>query len=88
MAPPTLPIRRVKTTVFSVATQVRHRADAKAAVELIALMTESDSCFPLSSRSLKHITDETLLLELARRGYDFSNFDANDETTAEIIKIG
>ena len=63
-------------------------ADAKAAVELIALMTESDSCFPLSSRSLKHITDETLLLELARRGYDFSNFDANDETTAEIIKIG
>lgn len=62
-------------------------ASARQTVEAIALIAERDGS-PILSRSLKHITDETLLLELARRGYDFSNFDANDETTAEIIKIG
>ena len=41
-------------------------ADARAAVELIALITESDSC-PLSSDSLEKIDDETLRSELARR---------------------
>ena len=49
-------------------------------------------CQPFSttllSRSLKGITDEKLLLELARRGYNLPKLDANDETTAEIIKIG
>ena len=37
--------------------------------------------------ALKIIADETLLLELARRGYDLSSLRDN-ETTAEIIKIG
>ena len=61
-------------------------ADAKAAVEAIALITESDRNH-LSSDSLTEIDDETLLLELARRGYNLRDFDEIDETTAEIIKI-
>ena len=61
-------------------------ADAKAAVELIALMTESDRS-PLSSRSLEDIDDETLITEFRKRGYDLSRLREN-ETTAEIIKIG
>ena len=61
-------------------------ADAKAAVEAIALITESDRT-SLLSRSLKNITDEKLLLELARRGYDPSRLRENDEATAEIVTI-
>ena len=61
-------------------------ADAKAAVELIALMTESDS-LPLSSRSLKDFNDETLHCELIKRGYNVTKRQEN-ETTAEIVKIG
>ena len=41
----------------------------------------------LSSRSLKAITDETLYLELTRRGYDLSKLQ-DEPTTAEIVKIG
>ena len=37
--------------------------------------------------SLKKEADETLFLELARRGYDLSKLRENDETAAEIIKI-
>lgn len=37
---------------------------------------------------LKETPDETLFLELARRGYDLSSLRPDDETTAEIIKIG
>ena len=33
------------------------------------------------------IADETLFLELQRRGYDLSKL-RDDETTAEIVKIG
>ena len=33
------------------------------------------------------IADETLFLELQRRGYDLSKLRENDETTAEILKI-
>ena len=75
-------------------------ADARAAVEGIALgkggTDASDTPIPtfaepyrmpLLSGSLTDITDETLLLELARRGYDLPNFEEIDETTAEIIKI-
>ena len=58
----------------------------KAAVELIALITESDR-IPLSSRSLEDIDDETLITEFRKRGYDLSRLREN-ETTAEIIKIG
>ena len=62
-------------------------ATARETVEAMALAAESYRT-TLLSRSLKHITDESLLLELARRGYNLPDFDANDETTAEIIKIG
>ena len=61
-------------------------ADAKAAVELIALVSESDRT-TLSSRSLEDIDDETLITEFRKRGYDLSRLREN-ETTAEIIKIG
>ena len=61
-------------------------ADAKAAVESIALITESDRS-PLSSRSLEEIDDKTLITEFRKRGYDLSRLREN-ETTAEIIKIG
>ena len=76
-------------------------ADAKAAVELIALMSESDRNH-LSSRSLEEIDDETLRSELARRGYNVTKRRENEAearhhddsdrvtsaTTAEIVKIG
>ena len=61
-------------------------ADAKAAVEAIALITESDRNH-LSSDSLKKIDDETLQCELEKRGYNISR-RRSDETTAEIVKIG
>ena len=61
-------------------------ADAKAAVEAIALITESDRS-PLSSRSLEEIDDETLRSELEKRGYNISG-QRDNETTAEIVKIG
>ena len=61
-------------------------ADAKAAVELIALMTESDSSH-LSSRSFKEFDDETLQCKLTRRGYNVTK-RRSDETTGEVVKIG
>ena len=61
-------------------------ASARHAVEAIALRREPDRA-PLLSRSLKNTSDETLLRELARRGYDISSF-CDEETTAEIVKIG
>ena len=60
-------------------------ADAKAAVELIALMSESDR-MPLLSRSLKDFDDETLHCELIKRGYNVTK-RRSDETTAEIVNI-
>ena len=66
-------------------------ADAKAAVEAIALISESDR-ITLLSGSLKKEADETLFLELALRGYDLSKpLRENQEQTtetAEIVKIG
>ena len=61
-------------------------ADAKAAVELIALMSESDRR-PLSSRSFKEFDDETLQGELEKRGYNVTK-RRDDETTGEVVKIG
>ena len=61
-------------------------ADARDAVEAIALDGESYRS-PLLSRSLKTTSDENLLRELARRGYDLSK-RRDKPTTAEIIKIG
>ena len=60
-------------------------ADAKAAVESIALMTESDRT-TLSSRSFKEFDDETLQGELTRRGYNVTK-RRSDETTGEVVKI-
>jgi hypothetical protein len=37
--------------------------------------------------SLKKEADETLFLELARRGYDLSSLQEHTEATAEIVKI-
>ena len=63
-------------------------ATARETVEAMALGAEPYRT-SLLSRSLKNITDEKLLLELARRGYDLSSLSENDdETTAEIVKIG
>ena len=61
-------------------------ADARAAVESIALITESDR-IPLSSHSLSEIDDETLQSELEKRGYNIDSPQEN-KTTAEIVKIG
>ena len=61
-------------------------ADAKAAVEAIALISESDRNH-LSSDSLKTIDDETLQCELASRGYNVTRREVS-ETSAEIMKIG
>ena len=60
-------------------------ADARAAVESIALMRESDTSDVLS-HSLKTIDDQTLITELQGRGYDLSRRQDN-EATAEIVKI-
>ena len=56
------------------------------AVEEMSLESELDINGLLGS-SLKKEADETLFLELARRGYDLSSL-REDETTAEIVKIG
>ena len=61
-------------------------ADAKAAVEAIALISESDRN-PLLYNSIKEIDDETLLRELKKRGYNVTSRQEN-KTTAEIVKIG
>ena len=60
-------------------------ADARAAVEAIALMTESDTSDVLS-HSLTDFDDETLRGELEKRGYNITR-RPTDETTAEIVKI-
>ena len=64
-------------------------ASARHAVEAIALRREPDRR-PLLSRSLKNTSDETLLRELARRGYHPARLRENTDTQApvEIVKIG
>ena len=61
-------------------------ADAKAAVEAIALISESDR-ITLLYNSLTDFDDETLQRELTRRGYNITLHQEN-ETTTEIVKIG
>ena len=60
-------------------------ADAKAAVEAIALITESDRNDVLSN-SLSDFDDETLRRELVKRGYNVTR-RLSDETTVEIVNI-
>ena len=61
-------------------------ADARAAVESIALITESDRNDVLYN-SIKDTDDETLITELVRRGYNL-DIPHENKTTAEIVKIG
>ena len=58
----------------------------KEAVEKMAVDSEIDVSGLLGS-AIKKEKDETLFLELARRGYDLSKL-RDEETTAEIVKIG
>ena len=60
-------------------------ADARAAVESIALGIESDTSDVLSL-SLTDFDDQTLQKELTRRGYNVTR--QRENTTAEIVKIG
>ena len=61
-------------------------ASAREFVEAIALIAQRDER-PLLSGSLKTTSDDKLLLELAKRGYDLKSIRKND-STAEIVKIG
>ena len=61
-------------------------ANIKEAVEEMAVTAELHTTTLLGS-SLKKEADETLFLELALRGYDLSKL-RDEETTAEIVKIG
>ena len=45
------------------------------------------SSFRFVGAELKETADETLFLELARRGYNVTG-QRDNETTAEIVKIG
>ena len=62
-------------------------ATAREAVETMALGHEPDRMVILS-RSIRKTPNAALLLELARRGFDVSNLLRDEETTAEIVKIG
>lgn len=64
-------------------------ADARKAIEGMSLASDFHRS-SLLSRSLKKETDETLILELALRGYDLSKPLRTDDvdTHAEIVKIG
>jgi len=62
-------------------------ANIKEAVEEMAVASELHMSGLLGS-AIKKEKDETLFLELALRGYDLSSLRDNDETTAEIVKIG
>ena len=59
-------------------------ADARASVESIALITESNRSGVLS-HSLTDIDDETLRGELEKRGYNITR--QRENTTAEIVNI-
>ena len=60
-------------------------ADARAAVESMALGIESDTSDVLSL-SLSDVDDQTLQSELEKRGYNVTR--QRENTTAEIVKIG
>ena len=60
-------------------------ADAKAAVEAIALISESDRSYKMYN-SLSTIDDETLRSELEKRGYNVPSPREN-EKTGEIVNI-
>ena len=61
-------------------------ADAKAAVEAIALISESDRRSPLLYNSLSEIDDETLQSELEKRGYNVTG-QQEHKPSAKIFKV-
>ena len=69
-------------------------ATAREAVEGMALGSELyrsallSRSFQFLGGELKQTADETLFLELALRGYDLSRLREDDETAAEVVKIG
>ena len=65
-------------------------ASVRQAIEEMAVSGELHETMLLGS-SIKNETDESLFLELARRGYNLSKLRENDETRSpigEIVKIG
>lgn len=62
-------------------------ASVRDAVQKMSLDAELHENGLLGS-SIKNTPTETLLLELALRGYDLSSLREENETTAEIVKIG
>ena len=62
-------------------------ANIRDALEQICVTSQPHEMMLLGS-SLKKEADETLFLELARRGYDLSCLLRDNETTAEIVNIG
>ncbi len=62
-------------------------ASVRDALEEMAVESELPLIHLLGS-SIKKEADETLFLELALRGYDLSSLRENDETAAEVVKIG
>ena len=61
-------------------------ASVREAVEEMSLEYELQN--GILGGALKKEADETLFLELARRGDDLSSLQENTEATAEIVKIG
>ena len=64
-------------------------ANVREALEEMVVLGEINELhgIALLGSSLKNLSDETLFLELALRGYDLTKLREN-ETTAEIVKIG
>ena len=63
-------------------------ADAKAAVDAIAIEVSESYRTPILYNSLKDTDTDALIAELARRGYNPPSLRENTEPTAEIVKIG
>ena len=62
-------------------------ADARTAVEKMAVEVLESYSLTLLYNSITDITDETLIAELRKRGYTLDSPQEN-KTTAEIVKIG
>ena len=63
-------------------------ADAKAAVDAIAIEVSESYRTSLLYNSLKDTETESLIAELKRRGYNPPSLRENTKKTAEIVKIG
>ena len=70
--------------VEAIALQAKNKTSERDRTDLLS---RSLSCSHLGGELKATVSDETLFLELALRGYDLSKLRDN-ETTAEIIKVG